>query len=335
MASYSKDDLNSSVNVFTWNILTRAYFNNETFPEYDNQIFDNERRIEQIISILTNQFEKNAIIALQEVDITTWEQILPVFHNNQYQAFIAHYGNVDTDYMGVVLAWPGLTYKLKTWLQTIPNDKISQLQPSGYNLEFKSNPFLQAGRSWKWLIAAELYDPVSKQHFVVSTYHMPNFYWIPDALYMSTDVAFSSLERYLEQQQIDTLPVIFMGDFNIIDGDINYQLITSDSQDKRVLTLHNDNESDQLNLGRQYFYRPTMKHRYLSYLQPVEGAYTTRTKHKALYGKESKIFSEVIDYIWLRNVPEQTLLNTMTDDVLYPTIDMPSDHLPLQATIYL
>ena len=73
---------NISVKFFDWNILCRSYFKKETFVKCELKEFSKEERDKCIISKIEEAINGESIICLQEVDCTTWNNLIILFNQN-------------------------------------------------------------------------------------------------------------------------------------------------------------------------------------------------------------------------------------------------------------
>jgi hypothetical protein len=213
------------VKFFTWNILTRSYFNYESYKDANPADFNLKKRDAFILNKLADLMDQRYIISLQEVDLTVWNKLCTLFDNYNYNVNWSHAGNISNDYMGVLLAWPRDEYKLLEFKQCMPATLAKEDEPKDF---VPNSPWSVVAKKWNWLLMAKLEKISSKKKMICAAYHAPLFPNNPDATFIANDLLFYSLEKFSED-----LPVIIGGDFNIPPSSESFKHVIRDSKKKQ------------------------------------------------------------------------------------------------------
>jgi len=120
------------LNVFSWNVLSDAYFTPEDYPTYEKSYFDSERKQEQVLQQLKRVMKSNTLIALQEVCSRLMPELVKLALNMNYVIRDAYYGNEKSGNMGVVLMWPNNIYRVEKYEQIIVGQHITTEPPTVY-----------------------------------------------------------------------------------------------------------------------------------------------------------------------------------------------------------
>ena len=168
--SGKKEMKDTKIKFFTWNILSRSYYNASTYKNSDPADFDLEKRDIFIIDKLKNLMDENYIISLQEVDLTVWNKIALIFNKYKYQVYWSSYGSSLNDFMGVLMAWPRESYKTLDFHQCVPPAQAKESEPKEFLI---NSPWSIVSKRSNWLLMAKLEEISSKKKIVVATYHAP------------------------------------------------------------------------------------------------------------------------------------------------------------------
>ena len=315
------------INFFTWNSLTRAYFVHSSFKDSDPLDFDLEKRDNFIINKLEKLMNGNYVISLQEVDLTTWNKLVPLFEKCDYYVNWTPSGTSRDDFMGVLLGWPRKKYKLVDYYQCIPPIQAKESEPK----EVESNketlytsPWGIVSRKWNWLLMAKLEEICSQKIIVFAAYYAPLFTSSFDATFISTDLLFSNLEKFSGD-----LPIIIGGDFNFPLNSDSFNLVTTDEKKEKEIIL----------LEKSYLYSPKTKLVYKSAYKESFGSepkFTNRVQRTFKF-MDTDTFEDTLDFIFFTNfTPKLVESEKLNEELLwYPNSNNPSDHLSLQTTFYL
>lgn len=94
------------VKVFSWNVLSSAYFRSEEYPEYDAEIFDVERKTRQVLGEIENMIRREYIIVLFEVCDVLKSRLICLAINLNYVVRDSYYNHPSSGNMGTVLMFP-------------------------------------------------------------------------------------------------------------------------------------------------------------------------------------------------------------------------------------
>lgn len=302
--------------IYTWNILAKPLFTAKNYPKNDPGVFNLDERDRLICQEMTKRCQEKYIIGLQEVDTETYEKLVIIFNENDYEVYWVSNGNHLNDYMGIVLAWPREQYKLKRFRQLQTCGLAKEYYDIYSSLDKLMNPWLTILKRKNWILAAELQDKKSLKSFVVATCHVPRLYDIPHATYLCIDLLYTSLEKFA-----GSLPLFICGDFNFLPSSEAYMLLTNPTYRQKQKEIHVHN--------MVYFYQSQIKHTYTSLIKTAQGQEPLFTCRSALYSND--LFEGTLDYVFCTNVQISTvnIENIPTDNIIYPSYSNPSDHLPL------
>lgn len=166
------------VKVFTWNVLSSAFFKPEEYPTYDEKYFDDSRRRSQILAKLRKVMDNRYLIALYEVSDDLRSELVVSALEHCYMIRDAYYGDERTGNMGIVVMWPQ-EYRLVKYQQVVIGQRIkSAPKPSRscwqwLNGTWPEDPVAYAKSRKNVLIAATLAVPGGHGEVVLAAYHVP------------------------------------------------------------------------------------------------------------------------------------------------------------------
>jgi len=192
------------------------------------------------------------------------------------------------------------------------------------------------------LVRRDLYDPNnvrdSTNEFVVATYHMPCDFTRPTVMTLHSYYALLTAQEWMNKQSNPNAIIrglIFAGDFNIQPNSNPYKLIVEGT----VPTLQSV-EDGGLTANKDWF-RDTF--------QPMLSAYRVRNQHEPRYtnyahsSRSENPFEATIDYIFVDDDNTWTITDVLelpnepgaeVFDTPLPTMDEPSDHLMIEASMH-
>ncbi len=316
-----------------------------------------------------------AVIALQEVSLS-WAGDLTIWFKQRGYTFIcSNYGTGFSDFMGVALAIPDDLYLIDkvsivrpcarakrwtfanavepaplSWLswiyRLIPGTKDITNAPARHHE--RKNALEAVSRRHNRMILATLKtkgeDP---QNFCVATYHMPCVYWDERAMVCHAALSMDAAERYA-----DSMPYIYMGDFNICPPTPGYRMLTrggafASCEDEEgnpfvpgvVLNMEDNDNDDFIEFARN--------------ISPLQSAYASfghgdepdMTNH-TYSGDPPQYFTGCIDYVFTSTTHEKDagqwsvrnvvpLPKNSDNPKICPNASESSDHFLIGATLQL
>jgi mRNA deadenylase 3'-5' endonuclease subunit Ccr4 len=320
------------MNFATYNILSTSLARPDYYIHNEKKFLKSKYRKEQHRIKLLPLINSEAIIALQEVSIESYADLVILFTNSNYTLLHNSYGAPRHGYMGVALAIPNKYVMCQVQI-THPSDnlrklsqKISVKEKSFFKRLFSCLPVKKPNDYWddamnkyNSLILVKLTDPKSNQQFIVATYHMPCSFTIRDIMYIHSIMAMQIVQKFA-----GNLPYVFMGDFNIKPTDDQYKLLTQGGQPVNTV-------------------QPSTKFTFnwdVSIRSPSRSAYATFHGKEPICTNHTKIinspepFKDTLDYIFISDqwkIDDVPLISDVDD--LLPNKTEPSDHLLVQATL--
>jgi 2',5'-phosphodiesterase len=252
---YRRFSSSSSINIISYNILSSSLSEPSYFHECKPQWLDPRYRVEELQKRLTNAIGKQSIICLQEVSNKVAAQLHPFFARHDYSFITGMYGKKFDGYMGVAIAIPHAKFAVVTADITriadtkhkIPRNHHQRsgnwasnlLNSLSYNLWhlMKHSPFWKPSidiwdavkRRDNHMVAVQLKNTATNDHFVVGTYHMPCMYKEPAVMMAHCALSAQHIHRIS-----NGLPYVLAGDFNVQPESSMYQLLTSGEIDPSV-----------------------------------------------------------------------------------------------------
>jgi len=304
---------------------------------------------------------------LQEVG-QSWVGPLQIFFAKQgYHVIYAPYGHKDSDYFGVLTAFPTERYDLEALKIQLPvdtkawsKDEVTNgLLPSrdnilkwtllvvlfwwvlwiyglyiGFKLRMSRSEkaivphWKNARNRWNKMILACLRQKSTGKPFIVANYHMPCAYKTPQVMVIHSALTMSMTQKFSKEN--GDIPYVFCGDFNFQPNDVCYNFFSTGvitKLDKHFPILPADDD-----------WRPSLSepvdsaYRKLNNMEPV---FTNRCTHVG----DEEVFCGTLDYLFIRRDirVKKTLALPDLDNVkgLYPNAEEPSDHLMIGATLAL
>ncbi len=172
------------VKVFTWNVLSESFFNAESYPTYDPNFFDSERKTKQVLDTITKIMAHNYLIVLYEVCDNLRSELIKKAIYVKYVVRDAYYGHPDSGNMGIVMMWP-CDYYLHSYDQFIVGQYIEATpeeekpKPRSCWQWFWNKPkewtSLDRARNKKnvMILATLSYKGNETKKFILAGYHMP------------------------------------------------------------------------------------------------------------------------------------------------------------------
>jgi hypothetical protein len=313
-----------NITVFSWNVLSNSFFTCDDYPSYNRTIFDSNRKIQQILKIISTQMKSKTLIALQEVCDDLRSELIILGINNGYTIRDAYYGNEKTGNMGVVLMWPTNLYKLTQYEQIVVGQNIDADPPSIpkrgwidwlWGVKPPKCPLEYAKQRENVLIVANLIGPFGP--FTFAVYHMPCAFWderimkyhletVWDICHNTNDPVGVFLEQFKcpkecpQESSIKRFPLILCMDMNTKLNTPLYNFMLK--QD--MISAHVFKETEPL--------------------------FTVWSQSKF----EIKPFKEMIDYIWItKDLISKAETEIADCECMLPNENYPSDHLWIRVSI--
>ena len=305
------------LNVFSWNVLSDAYFTADDYPTYNKFYFDSDRKREQVLKQLEEIMKSNTLIALQEVCNNVMPELVKLAVNMNYVMRDAYYGNEKSGNMGVVLMWPNI-YKVEKYVQIVVGQHILEETPiyrkSWWDwirrVPTPLCPIKYAKSRSNVLIAVNLIDPNTEFTFTFAVYHMPCAFWDMRIMQYHLNVVeqtcreLSASRAFVNSDLLDqkySTPLILCMDMNAKPDSTLYSYLT----EKNLVSVHK--------------------------FENKEPEFTINTHS----GFSKGPFKGTIDYLW---VPIGWLNGVKTympvTNKLLPNDEFPSDHLWTEAELY-
>jgi mRNA deadenylase 3'-5' endonuclease subunit Ccr4 len=311
------------VNVVQYNVLSSALSNPTNHPHNDQDDLNPDNRYNHIISKLTPEIKKSAVICLQEVSEEWVSKFIVYFHKNDYTMIYRLYGNKFNGYMGIAIAFPAIMklnrMSIKMIGSLIPKGDNSVEQTWGdYLWSFYEEPVVvmdhwaRARNKWNSTICLELEHDGNV--FVVATYHMPCDFNRQTVMMLHTHY----LNRYCQDFAVG-LPLILTVDANST-PDRPATDFTLTGKSDFVLQTSNTSVDVELNCEP------------MSSVLPVNDSTIWTCNSQSQRSDEP--FIGMLDYIFTsKGAFTQASYRSDVTDELMPNKDEPSDHVMLTAYI--
>lgn len=317
----------SEIIVYTFNILTSAFANTESYPNVDKKALKDAHRWRYIKERINKMMGEEAIILLQEVSEFHCSRLITFAIQNNYRCIHTNYNNVYTGFMGTVTLFP-TKYNLLETKFFRPASLVKSMLPfsktkTTYSWYFWSTTCTEEsyyeilGKRPNVLIMVRL--SIDDKVFCVANYHAPCVYWKKYMTDASTLLTLHSVNTFAKED-----PVIFGGDFNLTPESLSYDIITTGRFD--------DKKSDP-ELG-EYAERMRLTNLFSSYKQ-VNGSepeFTCHSELKTRYNEEISKFKDTIDYIFFRNLTPVESVVLPNIHQLLPCDSHPSDHKYIRSS---
>ena len=232
--------ISCNVNVISYNVLSTSL----DMPSYFSRCKDMSLlgRMERIVNKIDPFVRNGAIICLQEVSLLFESKLITYFEEKGYHVVSRGYSSAKTGFMGVLIAYPRKFFTLLEtsivnvfencyYLKSRPRDNL--LKNFSFKRFFESffesflNLFRKKEDVWKlanranMMIMLRLRNNLGNR-FVIGNYHMPCFFYEPQVMSIHTDYCMKSIKNFAEDDSY-----ILCGDFNILPGSNQYNLLTS------------------------------------------------------------------------------------------------------------
>jgi exonuclease III len=346
--------------ILSFNILTNSYAKigqKGYSPEhYNEENFNPEKRVENIMSLVEKYIQQDYIICLQEVDLFFANKLQVFFESMEYRFYYQPYGHKGNGYMGVATA-VSEKYKVEEIYRDNPIDMVNWPKTPQLTWVGKWGEYLLSNL-WKKLgypgsVDYSLYrEFISRKNFLltvrvknthkkeedailVGNIHMPCVYREQSFMEAYLVLVMEHLNKYSNLNKIEETPMkyILAGDFNIQPNSLPYSymtrgLMTVDTQSWISSNFPKDAESVWKN--RKY-----MGLGMTSALRLVNGQEPEFTCKSHCNGND---FTGTIDYIFMSNglkCKQANIIKEYTSDDYLPNNFNPSDHLPIYARISL
>ena len=331
--------------VVQYNVLSSALSCRETYPRnYPLNTEDEvnpEKRLERVIKKLQAAMDSQAttLFTLQEVSAAWCDPLGAMFYERNYQFIFSAYGKEKNGFMGVAIAFPcsitdaapqissiQLT-DTRQWYNCSPTPTSAGATTiyDHNNLAASSSSWFHASRKENILLTA-VFTLRGGKKFTLATYHMPCAFKNRDVMVIHSAMAF----QYLQWMGY---PFIFAGDFNFCPGDECYRMLTSDTgaPPELIRRMHGQPTEDW---WRPKFSRCPVAESAQKLYRGSEPAFTCAGVVREGYDH----FAGTLDYIWLSAgdwAVDATSKPAEGDgsDCNLPTVNEPSDHLMITATV--
>jgi mRNA deadenylase 3'-5' endonuclease subunit Ccr4 len=213
-----------SIKVVTFNILSSFLAEPEYFPNSKIEHLDSDYRFNGLLYILDKYIKEDYIICLQEISNEWQLKLTTFFHNLRWSYFM----RCRTEKFGEGIF---VNYKYNIGEYNFHKINDTLFDTSEYNVE-ELEQVEAAKNTIRYLSVLELMKNGIK--FFVITLHMPCKYKQPKLMKVYT----LFLKNLVNKIAGDT-PVILAGDFNILHGGIEYNILTDsfeDSSDEKSYT---------------------------------------------------------------------------------------------------
>ena len=309
------------INCGTYNVLANSMATKQYFQVDDDSFLTLEIRIQKILREITKLMSKQAIIAIQEVDIKlAGVGLHQLFSEYNYYPLTAHYSTLEErDHFGTVIAFPTNIYKLITYGQVkignliqVPENILNCRSPL-FDRKIDHDVYTEAKKRDIALLYAKLENKITGLQFVVYNYHMPCAFWWPGVMTLHLNSLLQEIHNISQDY-----PYILLGDFNIKHGSTLYKYITQG-------VIDDENYIPSLN-WTPYSNNPILLDcRILSNYDVIA---TTKCKNK-----KGDLFCETIDYIFCSNhFTANNFQQSVPSDIM-PNQNDGSDHLPISCQL--
>lgn len=345
--------------VVTFNVLSSELSSGASFPLCDKEDLCPINRLEALKRMLTDWMRAGIIVCLQEVSREWHAQLLPLVRKCGYTMIWSSYGHKKTGYMGVAILYSE-TFELEDMADVAVANEAKWPRkdipaPSWYW------PDWRAWRVAKYMgvVTPDLHDDVADsawrtntalmvrlrmrikprvdegwelgRSFVIATYHMPCAFKYQGVMMLHAAAVTKQLFQFAREN-----PAILAGDFNFTPREPPYEIVTTGAPASSSLYdfVH---DNPQLNKGHVSVGIP------LRSVQDERCAPLAFTCYSqtAFRGGEPSKFKGVIDHIFMTAEWEYKQGSPSVQDVpaeygkSLPCALMPSDHIPVNATLYL
>lgn len=230
-----KKKQNKIIRVCTWNLLVPLYCNPTHYVNCEKDHLDSEQRFKKILSKFQEEMKnKNTIFVLQEVSREWGNRLKIWFNKKKYRFEKDHYGNKQSDFMGVAIAYPS-NFKLTDYFSKVIGAQLElKLEDENYltqlyywaraKLGYRDNRFNDdvenAVRRKNVLLGLKL--SYHEKTFWVMTYHMPCAFYSQNVMNWHASECLKEIKKLKKN-----CPVIFGGDFNSKPGSLVHKLFTN------------------------------------------------------------------------------------------------------------
>ena len=307
------------IKVFTWNVLSSAYFTADDYPEYDEEIFDIERKTKQVLEEVENMIRREYIIVLFEVCDVLMRRLIPLALNLNYVVRDSYYNHPQSNNMGTVVMFPNhyavLDYQQIVVGQLIKEEKDDKNEENEKN-EKNEKKYSCANKIWNLFSTSNIektdVEEAKSKHnvmilvkllnqnreFIIGAYHMPCAYRKPQVMKYHLETVWSICNEFSFSL---SSPVILCTDMNTTPNDELYSYLPS----KGMVS------ANKFCMGK-------------------EPSYTTFTENKFMILP----FQQTIDYVWVSSKHiSQVIRFPVNNTDLLPSQSFPSDHLWLKFVL--
>jgi len=362
----------TEIKVISYNILSPnlvSAHSTERDPRYLEEEYRFDLVQEELRDFISDSDYNRPIFALQEVAQSWADKLLVFFEQFGYRFYWSRGSKYFNGYMGVAIAWPANQYEIVQMKTVTPSEDIPKppkddkekynyslnslwykLNKWWYGSSLPKNERHKLISDWKYasyrnntaLLATFMHTKFNQGTFLVANYHMPCAFKKP--LVMLLHAAALSRKVLMEQTTIDhhNLPIILVGDFNSQPDSTVYRYLTNNLEHTQKLFGELDidiNNSQYQDFYKLYEFIRDSRYNFRSAYLP-EPNFTNRAIIQ--FGESDPYkFEGCLDYIFINELCEtiDTLPVPTADDLpspkYLPTIDFPSDHLPIGATLRL
>ena len=312
---------------------------------------------------MDNELSLGSIICLQELSTLWTSKLHTYFYKNDYYLVTGLYGNKFNGYMGVGIAIPKKLYNINdiiinriadTYIDENSNVKkyddnksnntsgifkslknqlkkisltIGSLVGIGKNnvTKEKLDPWYEANKKMNQMVILQLEKKKQNKSnkdstFYIGTYHMPCMFKLPAVMMIHCAASTQYIQKIANGK-----PYIYCGDFNIMPDSLMYKMLTSGKGNMTAFNL--------LPYNKFKFEVEPLKSAYKEF-NNIEPLYTNFAQTKG----SSSLFKGTLDYIFISDewkVQDVVKLPNEYPQAGLPSIDEPSDHILLGATMSL
>ncbi len=171
------------IKVFTWNVLSGAFFKSSDYPSYHPEIFNIDRKTTQVLDQIEEVLDEEYIVTLYEVCDNLKFNLIKLAIDKKYVIRDNYYNHEKSGNMGAVLMWPE-KYKLLDYKQVVVGQHIfgKKDKKSCFHYFYKSHiSALEAAKSkHNVLFCASL--QIENFQFNIAAYHMPCAFQTPEIM---------------------------------------------------------------------------------------------------------------------------------------------------------
>lgn len=339
----------ATIDTVTYNVLSPQLCDINLFNMCNKNDINEKTRRKITAKIITQWMKEGKIIALQEL-CDWWEPFFNVhFINNNYHLLSRQYSHGK---LGVGIAYPKDTYELLIYNVFTPGVSYNRMLIDGLSMnkitkKVSTDNFStvdinsivthldEGSRLDNKCISIKLRrrDDPSKE-FWVSTYHMPCKY--DKLVIMHSHIV--SIMCHLNHL-CEKLPIIFMGDLNIVPKSTSYNLLLSRVVPEDILKLFKYSEN------RMYPFKSTdgvfnITDKLIEFASAWRDVNGIEPKYTNVCITKEKKFIDTLDYVLYRGlIPVKCKFDSRTTDypeecyqIPHPTSRCASDHLPIIGT---